>query len=219
MSKEKERIKKIKKSIELFNQKKAENDRRTMYMVAYLCKENIECYKKDIVEVLGINQPEFMRYYENGMKICTTEFTKTEIKKIIKLSKVNNDKGIYSFLNKVQDFRKAFDLPIREEPTLIPKQEAELNFKLLNEENLEYLDAVEDNDLVEVYDALIDEFYIWCGKVISHGLQKKIVQGFNEVHESNMSKLDENGKAIKRADGKVMKGENYFKPELSKIIE
>ena len=86
------------------------------------------------------------------------------------------------------------------------------------EENQEYLEAANNNDLVEVADALGDMLYILCGTIIEHGMQDKIEDIFNEIQKSNMSKLDKRGQPIYREDGKVMKGPNYFKPNISKII-
>ena len=67
-------------------------------------------------------------------------------------------------------------------------------------------------------DALGDMLYILCGTIISHGLQHKITEVFDEIQRSNMSKLDENGKPIYREDGKVLKGPNYFKPDFTSIL-
>ena len=88
----------------------------------------------------------------------------------------------------------------------------------MQEENEEYLEAAKNNDLVEVADALGDMLYILCGTIIEHGLQDKIEAVFNEIQESNMSKLGENNEPIYREDGKVLKGPNYFKPNIAKIL-
>jgi predicted HAD superfamily Cof-like phosphohydrolase len=88
----------------------------------------------------------------------------------------------------------------------------------MDEENKEYLEAAKNNDLIEVADALGDMLYILCGTIIEHGMQDKIEEVFDEIQKSNLSKLGEDGKPIYRADGKVMKGPNYFKPNISKIL-
>ena len=88
----------------------------------------------------------------------------------------------------------------------------------MREENEEYLEAAQNGDLVEVADALGDMLYILCGTMLSHGLQDKMGEVFLEIQRSNMSKLDENGKPIYREDGKVMKGPNYFKPDIKAIL-
>lgn len=94
-----------------------------------------------------------------------------------------------------------------------------LRYKLMREENEEYLEAAEKGDLVEIADALGDMMYILCGTILSHGLQHKIEEVFEEIQRSNMSKLDANGKPIYREDGKVLKGESYFKPNIADILK
>jgi predicted HAD superfamily Cof-like phosphohydrolase len=89
----------------------------------------------------------------------------------------------------------------------------------MEEENLEYLKAANENNLIEIADALGDMLYILCGTIISHGLQDKIEQIFEEIQNSNLSKLGEDGKPIYRDDGKVLKGPNYFKPDIKKILK
>ena len=86
------------------------------------------------------------------------------------------------------------------------------------EENQEYFQAAKNNDLVEVADALGDMLYILCGTIIEHGMQDKIEEVFDEIQKSNLSKLGKDGKPIYRNDGKVMKGPNYFKPNISKVL-
>jgi len=86
------------------------------------------------------------------------------------------------------------------------------------EENQEYFEAAKNNDIVEVADALGDMLYILCGTIIEHGMQDKIEEIFDEIQKSNLSKLGEDGKPIYRNDGKVMKGPNYFKPNISEIL-
>ena len=81
------------------------------------------------------------------------------------------------------------------------------------------MEAVKNNDLVEIADALGDQLYILCGTILKHGLQDKIAAVFKEIQRSNMSKLDADGKPIYRADGKVMKSDLYFKPNIKTIIE
>jgi len=93
-----------------------------------------------------------------------------------------------------------------------------LRHRLMAEENEEYLEACKNGDLVEIADALGDMMYILCGTILSHGLQDKIEEIFDEIQKSNMSKLGTDGKAIYREDGKIMKGPNYFKPDIKKII-
>ena len=94
-----------------------------------------------------------------------------------------------------------------------------LRHRLMHEENEEYLQACKDGDLVEIADALGDLLYIWCGSVLKHGLQDVMEDVFNEIQRSNMSKLDKDGKPIFREDGKVMKSDLYFKPDIKAILE
>ena len=89
----------------------------------------------------------------------------------------------------------------------------------MQEENEEYLTAAQNKDIVEVADALGDMLYILCGTILTHGMQHKIEEVFDAIQESNMSKLDENGKPIYREDGKVLKGPNYFKPNIKEIFK
>ena len=123
-------------------------------------------------------------------------------------------------LNAVKEFHTAFKLGYSE--TMIAdlgEQKNLLRFNLMKEENEEYLEAVQNNDIVEVADALGDMLYILCGTIIEHGLQDKIEAVFNEIQRSNMSKLGEDGQPIYREDGKVMKGPNYFKPNFDEILK
>ena len=123
-------------------------------------------------------------------------------------------------LESVKLFHQKFNINYLNEPKAnIPDEIKELRFKLMEEENLEYLKATKENDIVEIADALGDMLYILCGTIISHGLQNKIEEIFQEIQSSNMSKLGENGKPIYREDGKVLKGPNYFKPDIRKILK
>ena len=119
----------------------------------------------------------------------------------------------------VTKFHESYGLRIEHTPKAnLPKNISELRFNLMKEENEEYLQAVQDEDLIEIGDALGDMLYILCGTIIAHGFQDKIESIFDEIQRSNMSKLGADGKPIYRKDGKVMKGPNYFKPDLKKIL-
>ncbi len=120
----------------------------------------------------------------------------------------------------VTEFHTAFKLNMNSKPIAnIGEDRKKLRFELMKEENEEYLEAAQNNDLVEVADALGDMLYILCGTIIEHGMQDKITAVFNEIQRSNMSKLDEDGNPIYREDGKVLKGSNYFKPNIKEILE
>lgn len=123
-------------------------------------------------------------------------------------------------IDSVKLFHKKFNINYLNVPKAnIPMETKELRFKLMEEENLEYLKATKENNLVEIADALGDMLYILCGTIISHGLQDKIEEIFQEIQNSNMSKLGKNGKPIYREDGKVLKGPNYFKPDIRRILK
>lgn len=123
-------------------------------------------------------------------------------------------------INAVKAFHTAFKIGYRETPKAnLGFEKNMLRYKLMREENEEYLEAVNNNDLVEVADALGDMLYILCGTIIEHGLQHQIEEVFNEIQRSNMSKLGDNGEPIYRDDGKVLKGPNYFKPDIASILK
>ncbi|WP_111683478.1 pyrophosphohydrolase domain-containing protein [Winogradskyella tangerina] len=123
-------------------------------------------------------------------------------------------------IDAVKAFHTAFKLGYRQSPKAdLGLEKNMLRYKLMREENEEYLEAANDNDLVEVADALGDMLYILCGTIIEHGLQYKIEEVFEEIQRSNMSKLGEDGEPIYREDGKVLKGPNYFKPHIKEILE
>lgn len=120
----------------------------------------------------------------------------------------------------VHEFHSAFGLGINNEPTGdLGESKNRLRFDLMKEENEEYLEAVQNNDIVEIADALGDMLYILCGTIIEHGLQHKIEAVFDEIQRSNMSKLGEDGNPIYREDGKVLKDPNYFKPNFEEILK
>jgi predicted HAD superfamily Cof-like phosphohydrolase len=123
-------------------------------------------------------------------------------------------------INAVKEFHTAFKIGHSDSPKAdLGEIKNTLRYNLMKEENEEYLEAVQNNDLIEIADALGDMMYILCGTIIEHGLQHKIEEVFDEIQRSNMSKLGEDGQPIYREDGKVMKGPNYFKPDFSKILK
>lgn len=118
-------------------------------------------------------------------------------------------------LTMVKHFHDAFGQKYSNIPCHLPKNEAQLRYSLMVEENDEYLEAAKNNDLVGIADALGDQLYILSGTIIKHGLQNLIEDVFKEIHSSNMSKLGADGKPILREDGKIIKGPSYRKPNLS----
>jgi predicted HAD superfamily Cof-like phosphohydrolase len=123
-------------------------------------------------------------------------------------------------IDQVRAFHNAFQISNADAPRLLDTPvEYELRHRLMQEENDEYLEACQRGNLVEIADALGDQLYILCGTLLRHGLHDKIEEVFLEIQRSNMSKLDANGKPIFREDGKVMKSELYFKPNIKSILE
>ncbi|MBK9760512.1 MAG: nucleoside triphosphate pyrophosphohydrolase family protein [Flavobacteriales bacterium] len=122
-------------------------------------------------------------------------------------------------INHVRDFHDAFGIGNAADPIVdIGEKDKLLRYTLMREENEEYLEAANRGDLVEVADALGDMLYILCGTILKHGLQDKIAEVFEEIQRSNMSKLDADGKPIYREDGKVLKSDRYFRPDIAAIL-
>jgi len=131
-------------------------------------------------------------------------------------------------LEQVSKFQRAFGQNVETQPTLIKKETAKLRFDLMKEENEEYLEAVANDDLVEVADALGDQLYILCGTILEHGMQNVIEKCFEEIQRSNMSKLDEVGLPIINGEygvfdetrplGKVLKSDRYSPPNLQQFL-
>tara|TARA_R110002167_G_scaffold352131_1_gene564973 strand:+ start:504 stop:890 length:387 start_codon:yes stop_codon:yes gene_type:complete len=123
-------------------------------------------------------------------------------------------------ISAVELFHNSFGLGVSSEMKAdLGEQKNRLRFNLMDEENKEYLEAANNNDLVEVADALGDMLYILCGTILEHGMQYKIEEVFEEIQRSNMSKLGADGKPIYREDGKVLKGPNYFKPDIQSVLD
>ena len=119
-------------------------------------------------------------------------------------------------LLQVRNFQAAFGVEMPDKPKMLGKKRARLRQTLLQEEVTELAEA---KDLVDVADALTDILYITYGTIHEYGLADRAVMLFDEVHRSNMSKLDFDGKPIFREDGKVMKPETYLPPKLQPILE
>jgi predicted HAD superfamily Cof-like phosphohydrolase len=123
-------------------------------------------------------------------------------------------------LDSVDKFHTVFKLGKNNKPVAhITNARIKLRFDLMKEENEEYLEAAQNNDLIEVADALGDMLYILCGTIIEHGMQNVIEDVFDEIQRSNMSKLGTDGMPIYREDGKVLKGPEYFKPNFEEILK
>ena len=133
---------------------------------------------------------------------------------------MKNQLKLSDCVDAVANFHDAFKIKNEYFPkAIISKDDFLLRFNLMKEENEEYLQAAKEGDLVEIADAIGDMLYILCGTMLKHGLQDKMEEVFLEIQRSNMSKLDKDGNPIYREDGKVMKSDLYFKPDIKKIIE
>ena len=121
-----------------------------------------------------------------------------------------------SNFSKVGIFMKTFGQDVKNKPSLSTDKINKLRIDLIKEELDELTAAIRNKDLLEVADALTDILYVTYGA--GHAFGINLDKCFNEVQNSNMSKLDNNGKPIYNDDGKVMKGPNYFKPDLSKFV-
>ena len=121
-----------------------------------------------------------------------------------------------SNFNKVKTFMKTFGQEVKNEPSFSTNKINSLRYELIKEELDELKTAMENKDLLEVADALTDILYVTYGAGHAFGID--LDKCFEEVQNSNMSKLDENGKPIYNELGKVMKGPKYFKPNLSKFV-
>jgi predicted HAD superfamily Cof-like phosphohydrolase len=132
---------------------------------------------------------------------------------------MDNKLTLAETIDMVKEFHEAFKIGNEETPIAeILKKDYQLRYELMKEENEEYLEAAENGDLVEIADACGDMLYILCGTLLKHGLQHKIEEVFKEIQSSNMSKLDKKGEPIYREDGKVLKSELYFKPDIQTIL-
>lgn len=130
------------------------------------------------------------------------------------------DRILQKQIRSVEEFHNAFGIANNATPVAdISLDGALLRYELIREENEEYLEACREGNLTEIADALGDQLYILCGTILKHGMQHVIEEVFDEIHRSNMSKLGADGKPIYREDGKVLKGPNYFRPDIGKILE
>ena len=124
-----------------------------------------------------------------------------------------------NIIDAVKHFHDVFGQHYASEPSLIREKEYQLRHDLQAEELFEYLLACRENDLVGIADALGDQLYILVGTILKHGMQDKIVEVFEEIQRSNMSKLGEDGLPILREDGKILKSNLYSPPKIKEILE
>lgn len=122
-------------------------------------------------------------------------------------------------LRQLEEFHRVFGAHLEHAPTAqLSDETIALRVSLIQEELNEYCEAAADHDLVAVADALSDLMYVVLGTYVSHGLQEVAEALFDEVHRSNMSKLDANGDVLYRADGKVLKSARWSPPDLRPIL-
>ena len=121
-----------------------------------------------------------------------------------------------SNFSKVGTFMKTFGQEVKTKPSFSTEKINKLRIDLIKEELEELTEAINNKDLLEVADALTDILYVTYGAGHAFGID--LDKCFDEVQNSNMSKLDANGKPIYNESGKVLKGPNYFKPDLSKFV-
>lgn len=121
----------------------------------------------------------------------------------------------------VHEWHKKFGVDIGQQPTMLPPSRFEMRQRILQEEVDELQDAfwMKDKGLPEIADAICDILYVIIGTAIEFGLHDKLDALFNEVHRSNMSKLDKNGKPVKREDGKILKSKLFSPPNLKAILD
>ena len=118
---------------------------------------------------------------------------------------------------KVKEFMLVMGQKVRDIPTYIPEEEMSLRFALNDEEHNELQEAIEEENLVKIVDALTDILYVTYG--FGHALGVDLDACLEEAHSSNMSKLGPDGKPIYREDGKVLKGPNYRAPNFEKVLK
>jgi len=118
----------------------------------------------------------------------------------------------------VKAWHDKFRVPVLERPGL-PADRVGMRLDILEEEVRELREAVAAGDLVEVLDALCDIQYVLDGNFLEFGLHAQKAKAFAEVHASNMSKLGEDGQPVLREDGKVLKGPNFFRPNLAQFLD
>ncbi len=133
---------------------------------------------------------------------------------------MENNLSLQNVINAVREFHDAFRIPNSEKPNAsLSEDDVMLRYRLMAEENDEYMEAAKAGDMVEIADALGDQLYILCGTILRHGMHDVIEEVFKEIQSSNMSKLGADGNPIYREDGKVMKGPNYFKPDIKGAMD
>ena len=119
-----------------------------------------------------------------------------------------------------KEFNNAFGIESRDTFGNVLPKDFNLEYKMAKEELDEYIDACNDNNKEEILDALVDQLYLLVGRAHKHGVSPKLLkEAYEEVHRSNMSKLTNEGKVLKRDDGKIIKSANFTAPDLKQFIK
>jgi len=126
-------------------------------------------------------------------------------------------KNLKTMINKVKEFQKIGQQLTNEKPTLNDFKACHLRYELAREENIEYISACYDNNMVEILDSLVDQMYVLLGTINFHGLQHVFDEAFNRVNENNLTKFP-NGKVLRNPDGKIMKPEGFKKVYLDDLL-
>ena len=154
---------------------------------------------------------------EHHGRLCTLSLGGIALATICTDDTATPPNDIFDISVALDEFHKAFNLPIRETPGIgIDEALAKLRVALLEEEVNEFVAASADQDLIGIADALADIVYVAYGTALTYGIDLNAV--LHEVHRSNMSKLGQDGKPILRSDGKVVKSERYFRPDIASIL-
>ncbi len=124
-----------------------------------------------------------------------------------------------NYLELVKDWHLKFGHPVNNSPVIPNEKLCKLRIDLLQEELNELKEGIENEDIVEIADALADLQYVLSGAILCFGLGNKFDEIFDEVQSSNMSKLGADGKPIYREDGKILKGPNFFRPDIKGILD
>ncbi len=155
---------------------------------------------------------ELLKCFENGWPICILISEHGE-----SITKEYYELGRASFIKDTQEFSNTFGLKVSPtfsfDKALMYKQHS-----LIMEEVEELEDAITASDQTEVLDAVVDIMYLCYNTLNASGLHSVFLEAWDEVHRSNMSKLGEDGKPIYREDGKVIKGPNFFRPNIAGIV-
>lgn len=126
---------------------------------------------------------------------------------------------IKKMLQNVRSFQKASGQIVNKKPTLIDIKEAALRYNLMKEENIEYQDAINDRNKVEILDACADQLYVLLGTINAHGLQDLIGPAFELVHKNNMTKVGPDGKVLRNPDGKILKPQGFVPVDLTTLFK